>query len=421
MEEAAKWIPGGVNSPVRAFSAVGGNPPVIRKGSGALIEDVDGNTYIDLVSSWGPLILGHCHPAIINALRETLDLGTSFGAPTENEATLAKLIVDLVPSVEKVRLVNSGTEAAMSAVRLARGYTKRDKIIKFSGCYHGHSDFFLIQAGSGAMTLGTPSSPGVTEGAARDTLCARFNDVDSVKALFSENRDRIAAVIVEPIAGNMGCIPPNPGFLAELKALCSSEGALLIFDEVITGFRVALGGAQALYHVLPDLSIFGKVIGGGLPVGAYGGPAEIMNHIAPDGPVYQAGTLSGNPLAVAAGLAALTELKESNPYPKLEALGARLEQGIRANAESLGLNLWCTRVGSMSCLFFNPGPITDYESAAQSDTKRFARYFSEMMAQGIYLAPSQFETAFLSAAHTEEMVEKIIAANKKALEAASKG
>ncbi|MFH2000599.1 MAG: glutamate-1-semialdehyde 2,1-aminomutase [Planctomycetota bacterium] len=418
MEEAVNWIPGGVNSPVRAFPAVGGNPPVIHRGDGAIIEDIDGNRFIDLVGSWGPLILGHRPPAVIEALHEVLDRGTSFGAPTENEVALARLIADMVPSIEKVRLVNSGTEAAMSAVRLARGYTKRDKFIKFSGCYHGHSDCFLIQAGSGAMTLGTPSSPGVTQGAARDTLCARYNDLDSVKALFNENPDQAAAVIVEPIAGNMGLIPPAPGFLGGLKKLCSQEGALLIFDEVITGFRVAAGGAQALYNVLPDLSIFGKVIGGGLPVGAYGGSAKIMDHIAPVGPVYQAGTLSGNPLAVAAGLAALTVLLETDPYPRLEALGARLEQGIRTNAKALGLKLFCTRVGSMSCLFFNEGPITDYESAARSDTKRFARYFSAMMEQGIYLAPSQFETAFLSTAHTGEMVDKIIAANRKALEAA---
>ncbi|MHC4944349.1 MAG: glutamate-1-semialdehyde 2,1-aminomutase [Planctomycetota bacterium] len=418
MEQAARWIPGGVNSPVRAFGSVGGNPPVIQSGKGAILTDIDGNEYIDLVGSWGPLILGHGHPAVIEAVRDALDRGTSFGAPTEMEAELARLIVEIVPSVDRVRLVNSGTEAAMSAVRLARGCTRRDGIIKFSGCYHGHSDSFLIQAGSGAMTLGVPSSPGVTEGAARDTYLARYNDLDSVNRIFKENPERVATVIVEPVAGNMGCIPPAPGFLEGLRSTCDREGSLLIFDEVITGFRVALGGAQDRYNVTPDLSVFGKIIGGGLPVGAYGGSEQIMSHIAPEGPVYQAGTLSGNPLAVAAGFAALNVLKEEDPYNRLEAMGACLEEGFRTNLERLGLELFCTRVGSMSCLFFDNGPVKDFLSALESDTIRFANYFRSMLEQGIYIAPSQFETAFLSTAHTDEMVDRIVEANFNALEKA---
>jgi len=417
MEESRKWIPGGVNSPVRAYSAVGGEPPVIASGEGAIIEDVDGNRFIDMVSSWGPLILGHCNPAVIQAVSNAMKKGTSFGAPTEQEALLARRIVETIPSLEKVRLVNSGTEAAMSAIRLARGYTGRDGIIKFNGCYHGHSDFFLIKAGSGAMTLGAPSSPGVTKGAAKDTLCAEFNNLESVAKIFAEKPDSIAALIVEPIAGNMGCIPPVDGFLQGLKVLCEKHGALLIFDEVITGFRVAQGGAQELYNIDPDLSIFGKIIGHGLPVGAYGGKAKFMDQVAPDGPVYQAGTLSGNPLAVAAGLAALNELSKDNVYAHLEKMGAYLEEGLRSNIKALGVDLFMTRVGSMSCLFFTEGPVIDHESAAASDIKRFGKYFTEMLKQGVYLAPSQFETAFLNIAHTEEMADKIIDANKNALKA----
>ncbi len=411
-------MPGGVNSPVRAYNAVGGVPPVISRGRGAMIEDIDGNEYIDMVCSWGPLILGHCHPVIIEALQEALGNGTSFGAPTENETKLARLIAESAPSVESVRLVNSGTEACMSAARLARGYTKRDGIIKFNGCYHGHGDSFLIKAGSGAMTLGAPSSPGVTRGAAKDTLLAEYNNIASVEQVFEKNPDTVAALIVEPVAGNMGCIPPEPGFLEGLKELCAKNRALLIFDEVITGFRLGLGGAQELYGISPDLTTFGKIIGHGLPVGAYGGPDEIMRRLSPEGPVYQAGTLSGNPLAVAAGLAALKVLKEENPYPRLEALAERLNKGIRANIDDLGLDLCLNSAGSMSCLFFNSGPVTNMEHASSSDTKRFARYFAEMLARGVYLAPSAFETAFLSTAHTEEMVDKIVEANRGALEAA---
>jgi glutamate-1-semialdehyde 2,1-aminomutase len=415
MEEARQWMPGGVNSPVRAYTSVGGEPPVILKGAGAVLTDADGNTFIDLVSSWGPLILGHCHPAVIRAIEEAAGRGTSFGAPTENEARLARRMVEQIPSLEKVRLVNSGTEAAMSAVRLARGFTGRDGLIKFIGCYHGHGDAFLIQAGSGAMTLGVPSSPGVTKGAARDTLCAVFNDLDSVEDLFKARPDDVAALIVEPIAGNMGCIPPEPGFLEGLRELCTRFGALLIFDEVITGFRVGPGGAQKLYGLDPDLTILGKIIGGGLPVGAYGGKAEIMRCMAPEGPVYQAGTLSGNPLAVAAGLAALDVLIEEDPYPRLESLAARLEKGIQANIDALAIPMTWHRVGTMMCLFFHEGPVKDFEGASGSDTERFARYFHGMLERGFYLPPSQFETFFLSTAHTPEMIDLIVEANRETL------
>ena len=417
MEEARRWMPGGVNSPVRAFTAVGGTPPVIVSAEGAFLRDADGNEYLDLVGSWGPLILGHGHPAVKEAVRNALERGTSFGAPTEGEALLARRLVEAVPSLERVRLVNSGTEAAMSAVRLARGYTGRDGIVKFEGCYHGHGDCFLIQAGSGALTLGAPSSPGVTRGAAKDTFLARYNDLGSVKALFQEHPGRVAAVIVEPVAGNMGCIPPEAGFLEGLRSLCTEEGALLVFDEVITGFRVAPGGAQARFGVTPDLTVLGKIIGGGLPVGAYGGRAEIMARLAPEGPVYQAGTLSGNPLAVAAGLAAVEALSAEPPYDRLEALGARLEAGLRKHMEAAPFPLAFNRVGSMATLFFGEDPVRDLASASACDTQRFARYFHEMLDRGIYLPPSPFETFFLSAAHTKEMVDRVVEAAGGALQA----
>ncbi|MCP2604970.1 glutamate-1-semialdehyde 2,1-aminomutase [Candidatus Aminicenantes bacterium AH-873-B07] len=411
-EEAKNYIPGGVNSPVRAFKGVGGNPCFIYRGNGSKIWDIEGNEYIDYVLSWGPLILGHSHPKIVEAIKEEMEKGTSFGAPTEIEVKLAKLITELIPSIEMVRMVNSGTEATMSAIRLARAYTRRDKIIKFEGCYHGHSDSFLIKAGSGVLTFGMPDSPGVTKGSAADTLVAKFNDLDSVKNLISENKGEIAAVILEPIAGNMGCIPPEEDFLKGLREITANENILLIFDEIITGFRVSLGGAQELYKINPDLTTLGKIIGGGFPVGAYGGRKEIMRLIAPEGPVYQAGTLSGNPVAMRAGYETLKILKEDKDfYKKLETFGKILEEGILENMKKLNLNFSYNSIGSMSCLFFTDQKVKDLNTAKKSDLKKFSQYFHEMLKRGIYLPPSQFETTFISAAHSKEDIEKTIQAN----------
>jgi glutamate-1-semialdehyde 2,1-aminomutase len=412
-EKAKRCIPGGVNSPVRAFKSVNMHPLFIKKAKGPSIWDVDGNKYIDYIGSWGPMILGHAHPQIIRAVQRAATSGTSFGAPTELEVTMAELICKLIPSIEMVRMVNSGTEATMSAIRLARAYTGRDKIIKFEGCYHGHGDAFLIKAGSGAATLGTPDSPGVTKATANDTLNARYNDLDSVKTLLHRHGSQIAAIIVEPVVGNMGCVPPKPGFLEGLRTLCTEQKIILIFDEVMTGFRISLGGAQARYRITPDLTTLGKIIGGGLPVGAYGGKKEIMAMVAPSGPMYQAGTLSGNPLAMAAGYEMLTLLssKQKTIYAALEKRSQQLEEGIRNNVQRLGLGYQCNRVGSMFTLFFTEREVIDYESASTSDTKKFAIYFREMLTRGVYLPPSQYEAAFISSSHSTINIEKTIAAN----------
>ena len=408
MEKAKMMIPAGVNSPVRAYLSVGGNPPFIREARGARITDVDGNTYIDYVASWGPMILGHAHPKVIEALKAAVERGTSYGAPTLLEVEMAEEIVSAVPSMDWVRMVSSGTEATMSALRLARGFTGRSKIVKFEGCYHGHVDSLLVKAGSGGMTFGTPDSAGVPEGLAKETLIARYNDLASVEALFSKYPDEIAAVIVEPIAGNMGMIPPQKGFLEGLRAITSKNDALLIFDEVITGFRVGFSGAQGRYGIDPDLTCLGKVIGGGLPVGAFGGKSEIMQAIAPLGPVYQAGTLSGNPLAVTAGLMTLRVLKEEGVYELLEEKGAYLARGVKEAFESAGIPVQSHRIGSMFCNYFTETPVVDYDTAKQSDTERFAKYFMGLLDAGIYVAPSQFETGFVSLAHTREDMDRTI-------------
>jgi glutamate-1-semialdehyde 2,1-aminomutase len=401
---AQKLIPGGVNSPVRAFRSVGGTPPFIARGEGSRIYDIDGNAYIDYVLSWGPLILGHCFPPVIEALRSVLDKGTSFGAPTEAEVELAQLIHECVPSIELVRLVNSGTEATMSALRVARGFTGRDLTVKFEGCYHGHVDSLLVKAGSGMATLGIADTAGVPEAFAATTIALPYNSIEAVEAAFRERGDRIAAVIVEPVAGNMGCVPPRDGFLEALRQLTAQHGALLIFDEVMTGFRLALGGAQERYGIRPDLTTLGKIVGGGLPLAAYGGRVDIMTKVAPTGPIYQAGTLSGNPVAVSAGIAMLRHLK-AHPeiYDMLESRAAQLTghapPGITVN-----------RVGSMFTFFFSPGPVTDWESAKSSDTGRFRQFFHWMLDRGIYLAPSQFEAGFVSAAHTEQDIAQTVEA-----------
>jgi glutamate-1-semialdehyde 2,1-aminomutase len=409
-------MPGGVNSPVRAFGAVGGTPPFIARARGARLWDADGNEYLDYVGSWGPMILGHAHPAIVEAVRTAAVDGTSYGAPTEREVELAELVVRLVPSIDRVRLVSSGTEATMAAVRLARAATGRPKLIKFQGCYHGHADAFLIKAGSGAATFGQPSSPGVTPGTAADTLNARYNDLASVETLLEANRGQVAAIIVEPVAANLGTVAPDPEFLPGLRRLTSDDGALLIFDEVITGFRLSLGGAQERYGVLPDLTTLGKVLGGGLPVGAYGGRADLMDQMAPVGPVYQAGTLSGNPLATAAGLAQLRALDEDpGVYDRLEHLGARLAEGLAKALAASGIECTLNRVGSLLCLYFGPGPVRDWDGAERADAARFGAYFQEMLGLGIYLAPSQFEAAFISAAHTDEDIARTVEAAGTAL------
>jgi glutamate-1-semialdehyde 2,1-aminomutase len=415
-EQAKKYIPGGVNSPVRAFKSVGGDPLFITKGKGSKFWDVDGNKYIDYIGSWGPHLFGHNPPFIIDALKAAIELGTSFGAPTESEVKMAKLITELVPSVEMVRMVNSGTEATMSAIRAARGYTGKEKFIKFEGCYHGHADYFLIKAGSGALTLGVPTSPGVTKGNAADTLLADYNDIESVKKIISSNKNEIAAIIIEPIAGNMGVIKVKDEFIKELRAICDEEKIVLIFDEVMTGFRVAAGGAQEVLGIKPDLSTFGKIIGGGLPVGAFGGKREIMEKIAPSGPVYQAGTLSGNPLAMSAGYAALKHIKD-NPavYKKLEEKSSYLEKGFKENLKAIGKNYAINRVGSMMCMFFTEKSVDDFNSAVSSDTNLYGKYFHEMLKRGIYLAPAQFEALFVSTAHTKEDLDKTITAHREAL------
>ncbi len=415
-------IPGGVNSPVRAFGSVGGTPPFIARADGARVWDVEGNDYLDYVGSWGVMLLGHNHPVVRDAVEKALRSGTSFGAPTAAEVRLAEMITDMVPSVDKVRLVNSGTEATMSAVRLARAATGAAGVIKFRGGYHGHADHFLVEAGSGAATLGIPSSPGVTAGAAADTLNAEYNDLASVEALFGERPVDVACVIVEPVAGNMGCIPPQPGFLAGLRKLCDQNSALLVFDEVITGFRLGAGGAQGLYGITPDLTTLGKVIGGGLPVGAYGGRRDLMDQMAPDGPVYQAGTLSGNPLATAAGCALLTLLDEDpEVYARLEARGARLADGMDKLAKQSPVPLTWNRAGSLGSLFIGCGSVTDWDSAAACDRSLFARFFHGMLSRGIYLAPSAFETWFVSDAHTDDDIDRTLEAAGEALDEALGG
>ncbi len=420
-EKANKYIPGGVNSPVRAFKSVNMNPLYIKSGKGSKIYDVDGNEYIDYVCSWGPLILGHCDERITRKIAEYAGCGTSFGANTEIEVEFAALISEIYPSIDMVRMVNSGTEATMSAVRLARGYSGRSKIMKFEGCYHGHGDSFLIKAGSGLLTLGIPGSPGITENTARDTLIAEFNNIESIKRLIRSNKDQVAAVIIEPIMGNAGVIPPEKNFLKDLREVTENEKVLLIFDEVITGFRVALGGAQELYDIRPDLTCLGKIIGGGLPVGAFGGKRNIMEHLAPLGPVYQAGTLAGNPIAMALGHETVSILKNENVYPDLEEKSRLLEQGIRENLEKTGFDFQLNRVGSMLSLFFTGRSVNDFDSALSSNAEAFSSYFAEMLKNGIYLAPSPFEASFLSTAHALSDIEKTIEANYNSLKKLSAG
>ncbi|KUO50441.1 MAG: glutamate-1-semialdehyde aminotransferase [Desulfitibacter sp. BRH_c19] len=415
--EAQKYIPGGVNSPVRAFKSVRMDPPFIARGNGPYIFDEDGNSYIDYVASWGPLILGHCHPEVSSALKDCLETGTSFGAPTELETKMAKLVTECVPSIEMVRMVNSGTEATMSALRLARGYTGRDKIVKFEGCYHGHADFLLIKAGSGALTHGVPTSPGVPSNTAQNTITAPFNDLETLEKIFSQEGENIAAVILEPIPGNMGCIPPVDGYLQGVRKITEQYGALLIFDEVMTGFRVALGGAQSIYKITPDLTCLGKIIGGGLPVGAYGGKKEIMEYVSPVGPVYQAGTLSGNPLAMTAGYTTLKILQNKNVYDKLEEKSAKLAAGMKGAAQSAGAEVYFTRVGSMFSAFFTGEKVTDFQSAATSNIDKFVAYFRTLLEEGVYVAPSQFEAGFMSYVHEDKNIEKTIEAAFKAFKA----
>lgn len=414
-KQAQRYLPGGVNSPVRAFKGVGGDPIFVERGKGSRIWDVDGNEYIDYVCSWGPLILGHAHKEVVSRLKKALANGTSFGIPTARETELAKKIVEAVPSIEKVRLVSSGTEAVMSAIRLARAYTNRPLVIKLEGCYHGHADGLLVKAGSGATTLGVPTSPGVPPEYAGCTLTLPYNSVDAVASACKEHSTRIACIILEPVAGNMGVVPPEDGYLASLREITEKYGILLIFDEIITGFRVAYGGAQALFKVTPDLTTLGKIIGGGLPVGAYGGKAEIMDRLAPAGPVYQAGTLSGNPIAVEAGLATLDMLSRPGTYKTLERLASLLGDGLVKAARAAGVPSYHTRVGSMLCMFFSERPVTNYQEALTCDTQRYAKYFHEMLSRGVYLAPSQFEAAFVSLAHTEKDIEKTLEAAEKSL------
>lgn len=412
--DAEKVIPGGVNSPVRAFRGVGGSPIFVKSAKGAYLFDEDGNKLIDYINSWGPMILGHAFQPVIEAITERAKLGTSFGMPTELETQIAELAISMVPNVDKIRFVNSGTEACMSAIRLARGYTKRDKIIKFAGCYHGHSDSFLIQAGSGASTFGTPNSPGVTQGTAKDTLLANYNDIESVKTLFNSNPNEIAAIIIEPVAGNMGCVPPKNGFLEDLRNLCNENNTLLIFDEVMTGFRLAKGGAQELYNIQADIVCFGKVIGGGLPVGAFAAKNEIMNYLAPVGPVYQAGTLSGNPLAMAAGLSMLQSLNhDAEIYQRLEEKTAYLENGIRKVVANNNVEFTVNRVGSMISIHFDANPIIDFNSAKNGDNDKFKKFFHGLLNEGVYIAPSAYETWFITDALSYEDLDFTISAIDK--------
>jgi len=415
-ESAKKYIPGGVNSPVRAFKSVGGHPIFIARGEGSKVYDIDGNEYIDYVASWGPFILGHTPVEVTEAVEIALQSGTSFGAPTALEVAMAKKVTEIVPSIEKIRMVNSGTEATMSAIRLARGFTGRDKIIKFEGCYHGHVDCLLVQAGSGVATLGLPDSPGVTKGATADTISVPYNDLDAVEKVLKE--EEVACVIIEPVAGNMGCVPPKEGFLEGLRAATKASGTLLIFDEVMTGFRVALGGAQERYGITPDLTCLGKIIGGGLPVGAFGGRADIMDSIAPVGSIYQAGTLSGNPLAMTAGITTLNALSEPGVYDELERKSARLAEGVAKAAETVGVTVTANRVGAMFTTFFTDKQVVDYESAKTTDGKAFSRYFRCMLEQGVNLAPSQFEAGFMSLAHSDEDIDMTIQAATIAFRAA---
>lgn len=418
-EQAQMIIPGGVNSPVRAFKSVGLTPPFIARANGARLWDVDGNEYIDYVCSWGPLILGHRHPAVIHAIQRCLERGTTYGAPTDLELTLAQMVVEALPSVEMVRMVNSGTEATMSALRLARAYTNRNKIIKFEGNYHGHHDSLLIKAGSGALTHGVPTSPGVPENIANSTINARYNDLELLEKIFAEVGSEVAAVIVEPMAGNMGVVPPAEGFLQGIRNLCNQYGALLIFDEVITGFRLSYGGAQSYYDINPDLTCLGKIIGGGLPVGAYGGRKEIMQMVSPAGPVYQAGTLSGNPLAMTAGIATLEQLQQPGVYEELDRKSALLAQGMSQAAKAAGVEVFFNRVQSLQCCFFTKHQVNDFASASTSDTKRYAVFFRSMLDQGIYLAPAQFEASFVSIAHTDSDIERTVEAAFNAFKAAA--
>jgi len=411
---AQNLIPGGVNSPVRAFRGVGGTPPFISSAQGATITDVDGRTYIDYVGSWGPMILGHADEEVVAAVQEVAARGTSFGAPTELELELAQEVIDAVPSIEMVRMVSSGTEATMSAIRLARGVTGRTKLVKFEGCYHGHADSLLVKAGSGVATLGLPDSPGVPAALAEKTLTLPFNSVAALERVFSEHAD-IAAVIIEPVVGNMGCVPPQPGYLEAVRKQTRDHGALLIFDEVMTGFRLARGGAQERYNIKPDITTLGKIIGGGLPVGAYGGSREIMNHIAPAGPVYQAGTLSGNPLSMTAGLVTLRRLRDKSVYDRLEAVSSKLCEGLANAARAAGVTTVTNRVGSMWTSFFTSEPVVDWDSANKSDRQLYGKFFQAMLDEGIYLAPSQFEAAFVSLAHTDEVIEQTLVAVQKAI------
>ncbi len=414
-KNAKKFIPGGVNSPVRAYKSVGGTPLAISKAKGSHIWDIDGNEYIDYVCSWGPLILGHAHPGVVQAVQNAAENGTSYGANCEIEVKLAKLIVESMPGIEKVRMVSSGTEATMSAIRLARGYTGRSKIIKFEGCYHGHADSFLSKPGSGAMTFGIPGAPGVTKGTIEDTLDAVFNDLSSVEKLISRNKNDVAAIILEPVAGNMGVILPQDGFLEGLRKLADLNDILLVFDEVISGFRIGMGGAQQHYHIKPDLTTLGKIIGGGLPVGAFGGPSHIMDYLAPDGPVYQAGTLSGNPLALSAGYATLKELGKDNYYHKLETRATEFFKELKNNFDSAGLVCTAQHISSMASFQFQEGPVTNYSEVLRSDTKLFARYFKKLLDRGIFIAPSQFESMFVSSAHTSSDLRKTLKIHKEVL------
>ncbi|MEQ8473176.1 MAG: glutamate-1-semialdehyde 2,1-aminomutase [Marinoscillum sp.] len=419
---AKNYIPGGVNSPVRAFKAVGGDPIFFKSARGSRMTDEDGNTYIDMINSWGPMILGHAHPLVEEAVIQAIQHSPSFGAPGERELLIAELICEMVPSVDRVRMVNSGTEATMSAIRVARGYTGKDKFIKFEGCYHGHGDSFLIAAGSGAMTMGTPNSPGVTAGTAKDTLLAPFNDQEAVKKILAENRNEVAAIIVEPVAGNMGCVLPEPGFLEGLRSLCDSENVVLIFDEVMTGFRLAKGGAQERLGVVPDLTTLGKIIGGGLPVGAYGGKKEIMDYVSPEGPVYQAGTLSGNPVAMAAGYTMLKYLYDHpETYGKLESNTKKIVAGYKESLKALGLNYTMNQIGSMYSLFFTDQKVIDFATAKSCNTADFGKYFNLMLQKGIYLAPSQFETLFVSAVLSDDDISDIIHANDESLRTLMEG